>query len=204
MNKVKSLPGWKNPGKWSHLKAVWIGALVLIVGFGGHFVVQRIVTLSVTADMQDNAKATAAFLAASFERTADAVETIIDGTIANLAVAPDLAAAQDYLERRALPAAVVQLTLVGADGWSLASSQGAATSVDLNDRQHIWVHADGLLGPHEMFVSVPVLGRISGRWTIQFTKALRGPQGAFEGVLVASYAIDDFIGLYSSFPVPIR
>jgi signal transduction histidine kinase len=201
LNELRPPVGSKLRYSWSGLQSAWILSLVLIVGLVGHFAVQRITTWHVTADVLNNAQATSAFLTASFERTADAVETIIDGTIANLEAAPDVAVAQDYLERRALPAAVVQLTLVGADGWSLASSQGQTTPVDLNDRPHIRVHADGLLGPDEMFVSVPVLGRISGRWTIQFTKALRGPQGAFEGVLVASYAVDDFIGLYSTFPM---
>ena len=52
------------------------------------------------------------------------------------------------------------------------------------DREHFRVH----LGTDEdrLFVSKPVLGRVSGRWTIQVTRPLRDAAGRFGGVLVMS------------------
>lgn len=183
------------------VRSTWLVAVFLAASLGGHFAIQHIVTSTVKAGIVDEARATTVFLAASFERAANEVEAVLNTGIRMLTLVPDAAAEHELLQSAILPGAVVQLTLVGADGWSRASSQGSRTSVDLNDREHIRVHKDGLLGPHEMFVSRPILGRISGRWTIQFTKALRGPDDAFDGVLVASYAVEDFISLYSTFPM---
>lgn len=183
------------------LHRAWIIVLVVVIGLAGHVAVHRTVVTDVQAEITSEARATAAFLAATFERTANAVEALMDDTILRLAAAADPADAQGYLESRGLPSSIVQLTLVGADGWTVASSQGAVTPVDLNDREHIRVHVDGMLDYDRMFISVPVLGRISGQWTIQFTKAFRDPQGALDGVLVASYAVSDFLDLYSTFPM---
>ena len=183
------------------LNRSWIIMLFVLIGLAGHVAVHRTVVADVKAEITSEARATAVFLAATFERTANAVETLIDDTIVKLATMPEPADAQAYLESRGLPGSIVQLTLVGADGWTIASSQGAVTPVDLNDREHIRVHVDGLADRDRMFISVPVLGRISGLWTIQFTKALLDPQGELDGVLVASYAVRDFLDLYSNFPM---
>lgn len=183
------------------LHRFWIFALFVLIGLAGHIAVHRIVVKDVEAKIAAEARATAVFLAATFERTANAVEALIDDTILTLAAMSEPADAQAYLESRGLPGSIVQLTLVGADGWTVASSQGVVTPVDLNDREHIRVHVDGMLGEDRMFISVPVLGRISGLWTIQFTKALRNAQGDLDGVLVASYAVSDFLDLYSTFPM---
>lgn len=176
-------------------------SLFVLVGLAGHIAVHRLVVADVKAQITSETRATAAFLAATFERTANAVEALMDDTILQLTAMTDPADAQAYLESRGLPDSIVQLTLVGADGWTVASSQGAVTPVDLNDREHIRVHVDGMVDRDRMFISVPVLGRISGLWTIQFTKALRDPQGARDGVLVASYAVSDFLDLYTTFPL---
>ena len=183
------------------LQRVLLVALFVLVGLAGHIAVHRLVVADVKAQITSETRATAAFLAATFERTANAVEALMDDTILQLTAMTDPADAQAYLESRGLPDSIVQLTLVGADGWTVASSQGAVTPVDLNDREHIRVHVDGMVDRDRMFISVPVLGRISGFWTIQFTKALRDPQGARDGVLVASYAVSDFLDSYSTFPM---
>ncbi len=78
----------------------------------------------------------------------------------------------------------VQVALIGADGWMEWSSISRRESrVYLGDREHFRVHARGL---QDMFVSVPVLGRVSNRWTLQLTKPMRDEQGRFGGVVVVS------------------
>ena len=78
----------------------------------------------------------------------------------------------------------VQVALIGADGWMEWSSISRRESrVYLGDREHFQVHARGL---QDMFVSVPVLGRVSNRWTLQLTKPMRDEQGRFGGVVVVS------------------
>ena len=78
----------------------------------------------------------------------------------------------------------VQLVLIGADGRMRASSvERTTTPVDLSDREHFRVH---LGGGDNLFISKPVLGRVTRRWTIQFTRPVRNAEGGFEGVLVLS------------------
>jgi diguanylate cyclase (GGDEF)-like protein len=57
--------------------------------------------------------------------------------------------------------------------------------VDLSDREHIQVHKNSG-GLDRLFISKPVLGRASGKWSIQFTRPLLSPTGAFNGVAVVS------------------
>jgi signal transduction histidine kinase len=65
----------------------------------------------------------------------------------------------------------------------------------LGDRAHFSVHRNAK--DDALFVSKPVLGRASGRWSIQLTRAVRGEQGQFGGVVVASLDPAYFGSLYS-------
>lgn len=79
----------------------------------------------------------------------------------------------------------VQYALIGADGIMLASNVGPANArVNLSDREHFKVHVDS--DSDELFISKPVLGRQSGKWSIQLSRKIRGPEGKFAGVLVSS------------------
>ena len=87
---------------------------------------------------------------------------------------------QDYFPK----GLALQLAVIGADGMMIGSSLASTGAVDLSDREHFRVHIDN---PHdELFISQPVLGRVSKAWTIQFTRKMQDPQGHFAGVLVAS------------------
>lgn len=79
----------------------------------------------------------------------------------------------------------VQYAFIGPDGYMIATNLGPVdTRVDLSDREHFKVHRDRM--SDELFVSKPVLGRASGKWSIQLTRAIRDIHGGFGGVLVAS------------------
>ena len=56
-------------------------------------------------------------------------------------------------------------------------------SVDLSDREHFRVHAEGRRQP---FISLPLVGRASGRWSIQLTRPIRDAADEFRGVVVVS------------------
>ena len=58
------------------------------------------------------------------------------------------------------------------------------TRVDLSDRPHIKVHLEGK--DDQLFISVPVLGRVSNKWSIQFSRKLLNANGDLAGVLVVS------------------
>ena len=79
----------------------------------------------------------------------------------------------------------LQFTIIGADGrMETTTTAGATPRVDLSDREHFRVHVDS---PQDtLFISKPVLGRASGRWSIQLTRRIAEPDGTFRGVIVAS------------------
>jgi len=103
----------------------------------------------------------------------------------------------DWLQLRPHDPLSVQLALIDPQGMLAASSlQSRPTPVDLSDREHFRVH----LGTEEdrLFISKPVLGRISGRWTIQLTRPLRDAEGRFGGVLVMSMDTDYLARFYEA------
>ncbi len=97
-----------------------------------------------------------------------------------------------------VPNILVQLSLVGADGRFVGSNldpDGSKTGhVDLGGREHIGVHlqpaavpeAAAVMGADGLFVGKPVLGKVSGRWTIQLSRRIDAADGRVLGVVVAS------------------
>lgn len=91
----------------------------------------------------------------------------------------------------------VQLSLVGADGWLTASSLDFITqAMDRSNRDYFAVHRDS--AEAGLFISKPVFGRVSRKWLIQLTRALRGRHGAFAGVAVASLSSAKLTQFYES------
>jgi len=88
--------------------------------------------------------------------------------------------------------AILQVGVADAAG-NLAYSSVAgslrpeARAVSIADREHFKVHAQG--APARLFISRPVLGRVSGQWSIQFSYPIE-QDGRFAGVVVLSIAPD--------------
>jgi signal transduction histidine kinase/ActR/RegA family two-component response regulator len=79
----------------------------------------------------------------------------------------------------------VQMALADRDGNLLWSNLGPASSaINVADRPHFQFQQTGT--GDELFISKPVLGRLSGKWTIQFTRKLFAPDGSFGGIVVVS------------------
>lgn len=90
-----------------------------------------------------------------------------------------------------------QIAAIGPDGLLLFSNQAKATSrVDLSDREHFRIHKER--GTDELFISKPVLGRVTQKWTIQFTRPLPSKNGTFSGVMVISIDVDRLSEFYRS------
>lgn len=89
----------------------------------------------------------------------------------------------------------IQIAVIDADGRLAYSNLNPdAKPISLADREHFRVHRDS--GVDRLFISKPVLGRVSKRWSIQFTRPIPLRDGSFGGVLVMSVAPAYFSDFY--------
>lgn len=90
---------------------------------------------------------------------------------------------------------LVQVAIINEHGLLVASTAEAKpTPVDLSDREHFKVHEHE--NDDQLYISTPVLGRVSHQWTLQMTRRLNHADGSFAGVVVVSenpgYFTSDF------------
>lgn len=80
----------------------------------------------------------------------------------------------------------VQAGIIGADGMLAASTAPTPPGqpVDLSDREHFRVHLAADTG--ELWVGKPVLGRASGKWSVQLARRINNRDHSFAGVAVVS------------------
>ncbi|MFN3868077.1 MAG: EAL domain-containing protein [Hyphomicrobiaceae bacterium] len=92
----------------------------------------------------------------------------------------------------------VQIAVIDRDGMMITSSKMLYPEkpVDLSDREHYKVHAAANVD--RLFISKPLLGRASNKWSVQFTRPFRNPDGTFAGVLVVSLDPDFLTRFYST------
>ena len=87
-----------------------------------------------------------------------------------------------------------QVGIIDAQGIYSFSNLPITKKIDLSDREHFKIHKD--LYPYSIFLSKPILGRASGRWSIQLTRRLNKPDGSFNGVAVVSFDPTYFVNFY--------
>jgi PAS domain-containing protein len=87
-----------------------------------------------------------------------------------------------------------QVGVIDAQGIYVLANLPVTGKLDLSDREHFKVHVASDTG--ELFVSKPVLGRASGKWSIQLTRRINRPNGDFAGVVVVSISVDYFTRFY--------
>ena len=80
----------------------------------------------------------------------------------------------------------VQIAIIDPKGMMITSTAMLfpVRPVDLSDREHFRVHLD--LAQDRLFISKPVIGRASGKASVQFTRRFNAPDGSFGGVIVVS------------------
>lgn len=111
----------------------------------------------------------------------------------------------NILEKQfASSAMVAQVAAIDKNGF-LISSSGQLHPIErmyLGDRDHISAH---LGDPSDkLYISTPVLGRVSGKWTIQFTRPFFEKDRVLGGVLVVSLNVDYLALTYRNMEIDER
>ncbi len=83
-------------------------------------------------------------------------------------------------------ALTLQLSLSDRNGDVVTSNLNATgrARASIADRDHFRIPRDQ--PGDDLFISRPVIGRVSGRWSVQFVRKLFDATGTFDGILVAS------------------
>jgi signal transduction histidine kinase/CheY-like chemotaxis protein len=86
-----------------------------------------------------------------------------------------------------------QVVTIDREGIMAFSNLAKPTNrTDLSQREHFKVHQDSP-NADQLFISKPLIGKISSKWTIQFTRPLL-KDSQFNGVIVISVSPDLFTG----------
>jgi diguanylate cyclase (GGDEF)-like protein len=93
---------------------------------------------------------------------------------------------------------IVQFAIIDAQGMMRISSATpeSTTIIDLSDREHFL--AQKYSETDELYVSGPMIGRASRKWSIQLTRRFNAPDGSFGGVVVASLNPEHFTRFYEA------
>jgi diguanylate cyclase (GGDEF)-like protein/PAS domain S-box-containing protein len=87
------------------------------------------------------------------------------------------------------------ITIADEHGVCTSTTMRTGKGVNIADREHFRIHMAENFG--RLFIGKPVLGRISGKWTVQMTRRLNHPNGSFAGVVVVSVDPTYFAAYYN-------
>ena len=99
--------------------------------------------------------------------------------------------AQDKLFNREI---MIQVGVIDAQGLLVSSSLPFKPPVDLSDRAHFKAHLTST--GDALYISAPLIGRVSGAWTIQLSRRIQRKDGSLAGVVVASVDAGYFTRFY--------
>lgn len=98
--------------------------------------------------------------------------------------------------------AFVQVAVIDPNGMLRASTVPDFKPVDLSDREHFRVHLQ--TDAPDLFIGKPVIGRASGKPSIQLSSRIADADGSLLGVVVVSMDPAYFTRLYNDLPVGNR
>ncbi len=98
-------------------------------------------------------------------------------------------------EEHALEGPTFQIVIIGPNGFMKATTEGPQSSpLDLSDREHFRVHIDA--ADDNLFISKPLIGRVTGKPSIQLSRRISKVDGSFGGVILISLDPGHFTRFY--------
>lgn len=88
-----------------------------------------------------------------------------------------------------------QVGVIDADGIYRVSNLQNSNNLDLSDRPHFRAHI--ATDTKQLFISKPLVGRVSGKWSINLSRRINRPDGSFGGVAVVSLNLNYFTRFYN-------
>lgn len=178
--------------------------LLMLLLWGGIFMDLR----SAEESLQAKTESELSNLALAFSKQIESSIKIIDLTLVDLRdhwksnperFAATVRSRQGHLVREL----AFQVSVIGPDGTlAFTSLEPTAKPLDLSDREHFKAHQNR--STDQLFISKPLLGRVSNRWSIQFTRPIFDLKGHFQGVVVLSVDPEYFYQFYRSIDMPPR
>ena len=100
-------------------------------------------------------------------------------------------------EEHALEGPTFQIVIIGPDGFMKATTEGPQSSpLDLGDREHFRVHINA--AEDNLFISRPLIGRVTGKPSLQLSRRIQNADGSFGGVILISLDPGHFTRFYES------
>ena len=95
---------------------------------------------------------------------------------------------------------VLQFAIIGADGrFKFATLPQIAPNTDVSDREYFRLHVNSTADM--LYISEPLVGRLSGRPLFQLTRRITAVDGSFGGVLAATIDIIQLEKFYNSIDI---
>jgi diguanylate cyclase (GGDEF)-like protein len=184
-------PAWRSIPSSAFLPPLVLWALFCAALAGGVETYLLRASSAATESIYARAEAAAAVAEHTLLRAFEAVQSVHD----LLQLRQSLLEAEETPGRHAIQAhiqdlvdrgrfGIVQASATDAAGIAVWGTGTNAAGLSLADREHVRVHLDGTASG--FFISQPLLGRTTGRWSIQVSRPLRDLWGRTVGVGVVS------------------
>jgi diguanylate cyclase (GGDEF)-like protein len=104
---------------------------------------------------------------------------------------------------RSATALTLNFGIAGADGYVIQSSRGAPPKpIYIGNREHFTFHIANTAD--QLFISAPLIGRISNEPAIQLTRRISNPDGSFGGVVATSLNLEQLEKFFGSLDIGPR
>lgn len=114
-------------------------------------------------------------------RSADALALTIKRQVEKRGLPDDL---KSFLDERSLPGAPFLLSLISDETGRSLRHTHSSEQISIAHRVHFKANVDA--DPDRLVIGEPIIGRISGKWTVHVARRINKPDGAFGGVAVVA------------------